>query len=123
MSQPILQPGPDHPITVEPEEHRVTVTFDGRVIAQSSSALRLAEASYPAVEYIPRADVDPAVLTDSTHTTHCPFKGTASYHGLRRSDGTEAADKVWFYPQPHDAVAPIADHLAFYPDAVQIDLT
>lgn len=121
-SLPKLEPGPDHPITVGPEPGRVTVRWAGRVIADSTSALRLAEASYPAVHYVPRADVDPAVLTESSHTTYCPYKGTASYHGLRQADGTEVADKVWFYPQPHDAVASIADHVAFYPDVVDIEV-
>lgn len=121
-AQPRLEPGPDHPITVEPEKHRVTVRFDGRVIASSTSSVRLTEASYPSVQYIPRADVDPDVLTDSDHSTYCPYKGTARYHGLRSADGAVATDKVWFYPEPYDAVSPIADHLAFYPDAVDISV-
>lgn len=121
-AQPKLEPGPDHPITVEPEKHRVTVRFDGRVIASSTSSVRLTEASYPSVQYIPRADVDPDVLTDSDHSTYCPYKGTARYHGLRSADGAVATDKVWFYPEPYDAVSPIADHLAFYPDAVDISV-
>lgn len=121
-AQPRLEPGPDHPITVEPENYRVTVRFGGRVIASSISSLRLTEASYPPVQYLPRADVEPDALTESDHTTYCPYKGRARYHGLRDADGNVTGDKVWFYPEPYDAVSPIADHLAFYPDAVEISL-
>jgi hypothetical protein len=31
------------------------------------------EASYPAVQYIPRRDVDMAAPTRSEHTTYCPW--------------------------------------------------
>lgn len=113
----VLVPGPDHPITVTPTPTRVTVTLGGRVIADTQQALTLQEASYPPVQYIPLADVDPEVLAPSDHTTHCPYKGDASYYGLR--EGAEAGSPaVWVYRTPHDAVAQIRDHVAFYPDRV-----
>lgn len=48
-------PGPDHPISVEPSGRRVMVKVAGQVIANSTAALQLSEASYPAVLYIPRS--------------------------------------------------------------------
>lgn len=118
MSRTVKIPGPDHPITVEPTSGRVVVTVAGRVVADSVSALTLREASYPAVQYIPRADVDMSLLQPTDHATYCPYKGECGYFsiGLGGERGTNA---VWTYAAPYDAVAAIKDHLAFYPDRVE----
>src|SRR5262245_30817497 len=58
--RPRKTPGPDHPITVEPDPRRIVVTVAGKRIAESRHALALREATYPAVHYIPREDVDMA---------------------------------------------------------------
>lgn len=113
----VLVPGPDHPITVEPTKARVVVKAGGRVVADTRNALTLQEASYPAVQYIPREDADFGVLERTSHETYCPFKGDASYYSLRTGDGL-AENVVWTYEKPHDAVASIKDHLAFYPNRV-----
>jgi uncharacterized protein (DUF427 family) len=118
----VLIPGPDHPITVTPTGARVTVTVAGKVIADTENALTLQEASYPPVQYIPLADVDPAVLEPSAQTSHCPYKGDASYYDLRVGEDL-APGAVWTYSAPHDAVAEIAGYAAFYPnrvDAIEI---
>jgi uncharacterized protein (DUF427 family) len=112
-----LTPGRLHPISVEPTGSRVTVTFRGRVVAVSEHALTLREASYPPVQYVPLADVDPAFLRPSGTTSHCPYKGDATYHGLQVGDDA-VADALWSYPAPYEAVAAIKDHAAFYPDRV-----
>ncbi len=115
MSRPVKLPGPDHPITVEPSPAHVVVRRDGATIADSTATLVLREADYPPVHYIPPADVDRSALTDSDTTTYCPFKGEAAYVST-----PDQADVAWYYPAPHDAVAPIADHLAFYTDRVEL---
>jgi hypothetical protein len=51
-------PGPDHRITITPTKGRVTVTVKGERVADTREALTLKEATYPAVQYIPRRDVD-----------------------------------------------------------------
>jgi uncharacterized protein (DUF427 family) len=112
-------PGPDHPITITPTSGRVTVRLGDRVIADSTSALSLAEAGYPVVQYVPLTDVDPDVLRSTDTVTTCPYKGDASYYSIV-TDGDELTDAVWTYRTPHAAVAPIADHVAFYPDRVQV---
>jgi uncharacterized protein (DUF427 family) len=117
--RPIRIPGPDHPITIEDNPRRVGVTLDGRVLADSRNALTLREASYPAVQYIPRADVDMAALSRTDHTTYCPFKGDCSYYSLP-GDGERSLNAVWTYEAPFPAVAAIKDHLAFYPDRVEV---
>ena len=64
----VRTPGPDHPISIDVNPSRVVVTVGGKIIADSRDALTLREASYPPVQYIPRRDVDMAVLTRSEHT-------------------------------------------------------
>ena len=58
-------PGPHHPISIEANPSRVVVTVGGKVISDTRDALTLREASYAAVQYIPRRDVDMAALTRS----------------------------------------------------------
>lgn len=114
-------PGPDHPITVTPHDGRVTVTLGGRMIADTTRALALKEASYPVAYYIPRDDANMVLLERTEHATHCPYKGDASYFSVKPA-GDAGRNAVWSYEQPYDAVAGIKDHLAFYPDRVSINV-
>ena len=110
-------PGPDHPITISPSSTRVRVRFSGKVVADTIEALVLREANYPPVYYIPRADVDTSLLETSSHSTHCPYKGDASYFTIV-ADGRTATNAVWSYERPYPAVAEIQQYLAFYPNRV-----
>ena len=112
-------PNAYHPITIAQNPNRVIVTRNGEVLADSRKALTLWEARYPAVQYIPRTDVDMARLSRSAMTTYCPFKGDCAYYSLPGGD-ERAADAVWTYEAPFPAVEAIKDHLAFYPDRVEI---
>ena len=103
-------------ITTRPAGVRVVAKFRGETIADTRDALALTEGSYPVVYYFPRKDVRMDRLERSTHSTHCPFKGDASYFSLK--DG--ARDAVWSYEQPFDEMAAIREYLAFYPDKVEI---
>lgn len=118
MSEKIIRiPGPDHPITIAPNPKRVVVTLGGRVIADTTGALTLREAGYPAVQYIPRKDVDMAALVRTSHATYCPYKGDAAYFSIP-AGGERSANAIWTYEAPYEAVAAIKDHLAFYPDRI-----
>ncbi|MEP7030461.1 MAG: DUF427 domain-containing protein [Pseudolabrys sp.] len=110
-------PGPDHPITIAGNAKRVRVTFGGTIIADSTRALRLEEASYPARLYIPRADAKMELLEPTSHSTHCPYKGDASYFSIK-AGGKTAANAVWSYATPFPAMEEIKDYLSFYPDRV-----
>jgi uncharacterized protein (DUF427 family) len=110
-------PGPDHPISIEANPSRILVTVGGKVIADTSNALTLREASYPAVQYIPRRDVDMAALTRSEHTTFCPYKGEASYYSIP-AGGDRSINAVWTYETPFEAMKQIKEYVAFYPDRV-----
>jgi uncharacterized protein (DUF427 family) len=111
-------PGPDHPITIEPNARRVRVTFNGRVVADTRHALTLKETTLRPVQYIPREDVDMSLFARTTHSTHCPYKGDAAYYSLK-VDGRTAENAVWTYETPFPAMAQIKDYLAFYPDRVE----
>jgi uncharacterized protein (DUF427 family) len=118
MPQDMKLPGPDHPITIVPNPKRVRVTFNGRVVADTRRALTLREATYPAVLYIPRADVDMALLARTAHATHCPYKGDASYFTLAVG-GRVSENAAWSYEAPYPAMAEIKERLAFYPGRVE----
>jgi uncharacterized protein (DUF427 family) len=111
------QPGPDHPIAIEPSAKRVRVRFAGAVVADTTEALVLREASYPPVYYIPRRHADMRYFTRTAHATHCPYKGDASYFTIV-AEGRSAANAVWSYEEPYPAMAAIKEYLAFYPDRV-----
>jgi uncharacterized protein (DUF427 family) len=111
-------PGPEHPITIEPTGTRVVARVGTQIVADTTRALTLREASYPPVQYIPLEDVDQTLLTASATQTYCPYKGDASYYNIPAEGGRP--DAVWSYREPYDAVAGIAGHVAFYTDQVDI---
>jgi uncharacterized protein (DUF427 family) len=114
-------PGVNHPITVGKNPDRVVVKVGDQVIADTREALSLQEASYPAVQYIPRKDVDFTLLERTDHQTYCPYKGDASYYSVLPA-GEAGVNAVWTYEQPYDAVADIREYVAFYPNKVSIDI-
>ena len=110
-------PGPDHPITIEPSPLRVVVKVAGKTVADTRRALMLREENYPAVYYVPREDADMSLLERTDHATYCPYKGNCTYYSIVPG-GERSINAVWTYESPHDAVASIKDHLAFYHDRV-----
>ena len=117
-------PGPDHPIAIEKTGLRVVARVGSQVVADTTRALTLCEAAYPPVQYIPLDDVDQTLLASSDTRTYCPYKGDASYYSIILPGGQDAegrlADSVWSYLEPYDAVAPIANHVAFYAERVEV---
>jgi uncharacterized protein (DUF427 family) len=113
-------PGPDHPITITQNPRRVRITAGDIVIAETSKALTLKEAKYPAVQYVPREDANMALLERTDRVTHCPYKGDASYYSVK-ADGKTLDNAIWTYETPYPAMTEITGHLAFYPDKVKIE--
>jgi uncharacterized protein (DUF427 family) len=111
------QPGPDHPISIERNPRGVVVRVAGEVVANSKNALKLQEASYLAVFYVPRSDVDMSKLQRTDHTTYCPYKGECSYYSIP-AGGAKSVNAVWSYEKPFASVSQIDHHLAFYPSRV-----
>jgi uncharacterized protein (DUF427 family) len=118
----IKVPGPNHPIAIMPAEGAVRVTVAGKIVAESTRALRLEENGYPPVYYLPRNDADMSLLARTMHYTYCPYKGDCTYYSIP-AGGTRSEFAVWTYERPHGAVAEIKEHLAFYPsrvDAIEV---
>jgi uncharacterized protein (DUF427 family) len=107
----------EHKITIAAAKGRTKVTWKGAVVADSSDALDLEEASHPGVKYLPRADADMRLLRRTAYSTHCPYKGDASYFSIV-VDGQVSENAVWSYENPLPGVAAIKNHLAFYPSRV-----
>jgi len=116
-NKPIKIPGADHPITLQRNSSRVVVSVGGRIVADTRDAITMREASLPAVQYIPRKDVDMSLLQRTDHATYCPYKGDCAYYSIP-SGGDRSVNAVWTYEAPYAAVAEIKDHLAFYPSRV-----
>jgi uncharacterized protein (DUF427 family) len=117
-------PGPDHPITITPTQGRVTVLVNGKRVADTREALTLKEAAYPAVQYIPRKDVDQAQLQRTSHHTYCPYKGDCAYYSIPEG-GERSVNAVWTYESPYESVSSIKQYLAFYPagvDAIEVSV-
>lgn len=87
-----------------------TASWNGAVIAQATDAqVQVVENNV----YFPLAAVTQEYLRPSSHTSICPWKGTASYYDLV-VDGQTNANAAWYYPQPKDAAKQIAGHVAFW---------
>jgi uncharacterized protein (DUF427 family) len=115
-------PGPGHPITISPVDGTVRVTLAGKIVAESTRALRLEENGYPPVYYLPRNDADMSLFVRTQHYTYCPYKGDCTYYSIPIG-GPKSENAVWTYENPHEAVANIQEYLAFYSsrvDAIEV---
>ncbi|BCH11115.1 hypothetical protein MesoLj131c_53730 [Mesorhizobium sp. 131-3-5] len=119
---PGFQRNPDKIITIKPYVGAVTVRAGDTVIASSTKAKVLSEAPYPAVFYIPFADIDFDRLSGTEHSTHCPYKGDASYWSVLPA-GEAGQNAMWAYERPFDEMTEIRDHGAFYASKVTIEAT
>ena len=63
--------------------------------------------------YFPEASLRRDLVRPSTHTSICPWKGTAHYYSLD-VDGARNENAVWYYPDPKPAAAAIAHRVAFW---------
>ncbi len=86
----------------------VKAIWNGVLIAESDETV-VVEGNH----YFPRASVKADLLTDSTTTTHCPWKGTARYHSITAGGATNT-DAAWYYPEPKAAASQIKDRIAFW---------
>ena len=106
-----------HRITTRPSLRHVKVLAnDGTVLAETDKAVELDETGLPTRFYIPRDDVRIELLTPSDTTSHCPFKGDATYFSA-----PGAPDAFWVYEDPsQEAAEPVAGLLAPWPGRVEV---
>jgi uncharacterized protein (DUF427 family) len=103
----------DHVLFFEDSPRRVRTMFGGETVADSKRVKLMHEQGHLPVYYFPRGDVRMDLLEATDLTTHCPFKGEASYWSVRVGDSV-VENAVWGYPDPIDSAPPLAGHLAFY---------
>ncbi|MBT8131795.1 MAG: DUF427 domain-containing protein [Gammaproteobacteria bacterium] len=63
--------------------------------------------------YFPESSLKSSFFSASSKTSHCPWKGTASYLDVT-VDGETNAAAAWFYPKPRKAAEEIRDRVAFW---------
>jgi uncharacterized protein (DUF427 family) len=112
---------PYHRVDVVSTDRHIRVLLEGEVLAETDRALALFESNLPPRWYIPREDVR-AELVASDTVTHCPYKGTASYYSVKRADGGDGTDLIWYYTAPLAEVGRIAELLCFFNEKVDIEL-
>ncbi len=115
----MLIPGPDHPMAIAPAPARMIAAHGGQVIADSTRAMVLREANYPPCYYFPREDVVMDRLTRTDRSTHCPYKGDASYFTLT-TDALTAENGAWSYEKPYPSAIDVTEMISFYPNHVSV---
>lgn len=95
----------------------VVVTFADVEVARTTNAARVLETSHPPTYYLPREDVDMALLRPTGGSSVCEWKGRATYFDLGVG-GRVSPQAAWTYDDPSPAFASLAGHLAFYPQRV-----
>lgn len=83
-------------------------TWNGAVLAESNETVEV-----EGNQYFPRESLNEEFFEESTHTSVCPWKGTANYFTLR-VEGEENPDAAWYYAEPKDAAKEISGHVAFW---------
>ena len=107
-----------HTITTHTEDQHVEVRLDGEVVASSDHPVLLEETGLATAYYLPRADVQ-ANLRGIDLSTHCPFKGDASYWSIQ-AGGKDHDAIAWSYEDPKEGAEEIQGHLAFFADRAEI---
>ena len=101
------------PPRLEPVPARVTVEFDGRVIADTTRAFRILETSHPPTYYIPPEDILEGALIPAGRGSICEWKGVARYWTVQ-GENRRAERVAWSYPDPTPSFAALRGHIAFY---------
>jgi uncharacterized protein (DUF427 family) len=90
------------------QENEMKAVWKGTVIAESEDTV-VVEGNH----YFPLASVNPALLEPSSHTSVCPWKGTANYYTLKVNDERNP-NAVWYYATPKEAASQIKGRVAFW---------
>ena len=104
---------PGYKLRFEPSPRRVRCGFNGETIADSTSMRLLYEPGHLPVYYFPRQDVRLDLLNRTEHSTHCPWKGEASYWTIDVG-GKALENSAWTYEDPYPEIAGIKDFVSFY---------
>jgi uncharacterized protein (DUF427 family) len=104
----------DHVLYMEESPRRVRAVFNGQIVADSRRAKLMHESGLLPLYYLPEEDLNAEILEPTDHSTHCPYKGDASYRSVRVGDRI-AENAVWHYPEPLEGAPPLLKgHAAIY---------
>lgn len=107
--------GPRHRLLLHPFPRRVRARFAGEVVLDSTRGALLHESNILPRLYVPFEDVRGDLLERTEHTTHCPFKGDASYWSVRVGDRV-AENAVWTYESPIAEASWLRGLVSVYPE-------
>lgn len=107
--------GPKHRIFVHEVPKRIRIELAGKTVADTTDAVMLHESNMLPVYYLPLDDVRQDLIEPTDHSTHCPFKGDASYWSITVGD-TVAENVIWGYPKPNEELPVLKGKVAFYLD-------
>ncbi|PZD71070.1 hypothetical protein C1752_08273 [Acaryochloris thomasi RCC1774] len=121
-----IEPGPGQesvwdyprPPRLEDSDKHIQIKFNGVMIADTQRAKRVLETSHPPVYYIPLEDMQQEYLQQTSRSTFCEWKGSASYYTLAVGDQV-AENAAWFYPNPTERFASIQNYVAVYPSRME----
>jgi uncharacterized protein (DUF427 family) len=105
--------GPKHRLLFHPFPRRVRAEFGGQTVFDTVRAELLHETGLLPVLYVPLEDMNADLMEKTDHTTHCPFKGDASYWSIRVGDRV-AENAVWAYAQPNPEAPWLVGYAALY---------
>ncbi len=108
---------PAHRIVFQPDPRRLRAVVGGTVVLDTVRAHLLHETAILPRIYAPSEDYRADVLTPTDTSTHCPFKGDASYSTIH-ADGKTIVDGLWTYEEPTDAAAFLRGFASLYEDKV-----
>ncbi|MBF6328140.1 DUF427 domain-containing protein [Nocardia transvalensis] len=91
--------GPPHRLYMHEFTRRVRARLADEVVLDTVRGTLLHETGLNPVLYAPVEDVRSDLLERTNHSTHCPFKGDASYWSIRVGDRV-ADNAVWAYENP-----------------------
>jgi uncharacterized protein (DUF427 family) len=103
--------GPKHRLLATPVPRRVRGAVGGKTVVDTEGAFLLHETGLSPQLYVPLADVDDSVLERTETSTHCPFKGDASYRTVAGS-----TDAIWVYDEPLEDAAWLKGYAGVYLD-------
>lgn len=104
-------------VDIVDSSRHVRVVVEGVAVAESNHPKLLFETGLPTRFYLPKVDVHMDLLVPTETDSHCPYKGTARYWGVRAGD-TVIPDLAWSYPTPLPESQKIAGLVAFYNEHV-----
>ena len=105
--------GPKHRLLMHPFPRRVRAEFAGQTVLDTRAGMLVHETGLPPQLYVPEADLRSELLSDTELSTHCPFKGDASYRSIRVGDRV-AENAVWTYREPLPAAPWLTGYAALY---------